>query len=175
MLIDNSIMEAFGARLDWAAERLSFKNSNSPIPATHTRRSIRSNYCSVITQDSDTEDVAVSVCNKYIIPAAHEALIRVFSTARPQKDTSAEPKIAIADTIKDIPRDEVRHSLIVARTLTNLCVKTQLALVQVCNPSDRSITVLPKTAVDTISRVTAIPENTVSAVAKKHLESLCSP
>ena len=89
MLIDNSIMKAFGAKLDWAAERLSFKNSNITTPATHMRRPIRSKYCSVITQDSDAEDVPVFVSNKHIIPAAHEALIRVFSTTRPQRDTLA--------------------------------------------------------------------------------------
>ena len=109
MLIDNSIMKAFGAKLDWAAERLSFQDTNITIPATHTRRPIRSKYCSVTTQDSDTEDISVFVSNKYIIPAAHEALIRVFSTARPQKDTLAliEPKFTTADTIKDIPQNEI--------------------------------------------------------------------
>ena len=42
MLIDKIIMKAFGAKLHWAAERLSFKDSNITIPATHTRRAIRS-------------------------------------------------------------------------------------------------------------------------------------
>ena len=121
MLIDNSIMKAFEAKLDWAAERLSFKDSNITIPATHMRRPIRSKYCSVITQDSDIEEVPVFVSNKYNIPAAHEALIRVFCRARPQKDTLAliEPKSATSDTIKDIPQDEVWRSLIVARTVTS--------------------------------------------------------
>ena len=121
MLIGNSIMKAYGAKLDWAAERFSFKYSNITIPATHTRESIRSKYCSVITQDSDTEDVPVFVSNKYVIPSAHEALIRIFSTARPQKNTLAliEPKIAATGTMKNIPQDEIWHSLIVARTGTN--------------------------------------------------------
>ena len=104
----------------------------------------------------------------------HEALIRIFSTARPQKDTLAliEPKIATADTNEGIPQDEIWHSLIVARTVTHWCVKTQSALVQVCNHSDRSIIVQPNTAVGTISPVTTvIPENTASAVANNHLES----
>ena len=42
---------------------------------------------------------------------------------------------------------------------------------QVCNSSERSITVQPKTVVGTISPVTAIPPNVVSAVANNHLES----
>ena len=81
MLIDNSIMKAFGAKSEWAAKRLSFKDINITIPATHTRRLIRSKYYSVITQNSDTEDVPVFFSNKYIIPATHEALIHVFSMA----------------------------------------------------------------------------------------------
>ena len=89
MLINNSIMKAFGGKMDWAAERLSFKISNITIPATQMRRPIRSKYCFVITQDSDTENIPVFVFNKYITPAAHEALTCVFSTARPQIDTLA--------------------------------------------------------------------------------------
>ena len=108
-----------------------------------------------------------------MIPAAHEALIHVFSTARPQKDTLAliEPKVAIADTKKDIPQDKIWHSLIVARTVTNWFINTKSVLAQVCNPSGRSITIQPKTVVGTISLVTAIPENIASAVANNHLES----
>ena len=42
---------------------------------------------------------------------------------------------------------------------------------QVCNPSDRSTTVLPKTVVGIISPDTAISENTASAVANNRLEN----
>ena len=59
MLLDNSIMKAFGAKLDWAAERLSFQNNNITIPATHMKKLIRSKYCSVITQDSDGGEIFV--------------------------------------------------------------------------------------------------------------------
>ena len=150
MLIDNSIMKAFGAKLDWG---LSFKDSDITIPTTHMRSPIKSKYCSVITQNSDAEGVLVLVYSKYNIPAVHEALIRVFSTARPQKDTLAliEPRIVTTDTLEGIPQDEVWHALIVARPVTHWCNKTKSALVQVGNPFDRSITLKPKTAVGTIS------------------------
>ena len=59
MLIDSSIMKAFGAKLDWVGKRLSFKDSNITIPAIHMRRPIMSKYCSVITQNSDAENVSV--------------------------------------------------------------------------------------------------------------------
>ena len=42
MLIDNSIMKSFGAKLDWTTERLSFQDSKHTIHAMHVRRSIRS-------------------------------------------------------------------------------------------------------------------------------------
>ena len=109
MLIDNSITKEFGAKLNWAAELLSFKDSDTTIPATHIRRPIRPNYCSVVRQNSDAEGVPLFISSKYIIPAAREALIRVFSTARPQKDTLAliESRTITADTLESIPQDEV--------------------------------------------------------------------
>ena len=54
MLVDNSIVKSIGAKLDWTAERLSFQDSKHTIPAIHARRSIRSQYCSVITLAADT-------------------------------------------------------------------------------------------------------------------------
>ena len=62
MLIDNnnSIIKSFRAKLDWAAERLSFQDSNVTIPATHTtRRSLESKYCSAIAQASDVNRMVI--------------------------------------------------------------------------------------------------------------------
>ena len=83
VLIDISIMKAFGAKLDWVAERLALQDGNDTIPTTHMRRPIKSKYCSINTQTSNEKSVPVWVFKKYVIPAAHEALIRVFITARP--------------------------------------------------------------------------------------------
>ena len=135
MLIDNIIIiKAFEVKLDWAAERLYFIDNNITLPATHTIQPFRSKYCSVFTQDSDTEDVPVFASNEHVVLDALEALIRVFSTARPQKDTIAliEPKIATVDNIKDIPQDETWSSVIVGRAVTNLCININSALVQIC-------------------------------------------
>ena len=109
MLIDNSIMKYFGAKLDWAAERLSFKGSNATILANHMRQSLKSKYCSVITQTGDEQTVPVLISRKYVVPAGHEALIRFSSTAQPQKNTLAliEPRIASAHTLDGIPQDEI--------------------------------------------------------------------
>ena len=131
------------------------------------RRPIKSKYCSVITQTSDAKSIPVWVSKTYIIPAPHEALIRVFSTARPQKDTLApvEPRTVTADTRDGIPQDEIYKTPIVARTVIHWCNKTKSALVQVGNPYDRTITLKPKAVVDTISLFTAILPRHTSAIA----------
>ena len=166
MLIDNSNMKSFGAKLDWTAERLSFQDSKHTIPAIHVRRFIQSQYCSTITQAADTQSIPVLVSRKYVVPAAHEALIRVSSTARPEKDTLAliEPKIASAHTLGGMPQNEIWQSLIIAREVTHWCSSTNSALVQIGNPSDRSVILKPNTIVDTISPVTAISPRTASAI-----------
>ena len=61
VLIDNSSTKSFGAKLDWAAERLSSQDSNVSIPATHMIRSFKSKYCSVITQTEDEQTVPVLI------------------------------------------------------------------------------------------------------------------
>ena len=139
-LLDNSIMKSFGAKLDWTTECLSFQDSKYTIPAIHVRRSVQSQYCSVITQTAETQPIPVLVSRKYVVSAAHEALIRVFSTARPEKDTLAliEPRIASTHTLDDMPQDEIWQSVIIARTVTQWSSLTNSALVQVGNPPDRA-------------------------------------
>ena len=155
-------------------ERLSFQDSNVTIPATHMSRSLKSKYCSAITQTGDEQTVPVLVSRKYVISAVREAfIILVSSTARSQKDTLAliEPRIASAHTLDGIPQDEMWQTLIVARTMTQWCRKTKSALVQIGNPSDRTITLKPKTIVGAISPVTAISSRTASATTHNHSES----
>ena len=114
-------MKSFGVKPDWTTERLLFQDSKHTIPAIHVRRSIQSQYCSVITQTADTQSIPVLVSRKYVVPAAHEALIRVSSTARPEKDTLAliEPRIASAHTFDGMPQHEIWQSLIIERTVNS--------------------------------------------------------
>ena len=174
MLIDNSIMKAHGAKLYWAAGRLSFQDSNIAIQVTRTRRPIRSKHFSVVTQNFVAEDVsALFLVSTLFQPLMKHSYIRVFSAARPQKYTLAliNPRVATAYTIQYIPQDKILDSLVVARTVTHWCNKTKSTLVQVCNPSERSITVQPKTVVGTMSPVTAIPQNVASTIANNPSES----
>ena len=173
MLLDNSIMKSFGAKLDWSTECLSFQDSLQTIPARHVKSSVQSEYCSVIRQTVDTLPTPVLVSRKVVIPAAHEALIRVFSTARPEKDTLAliEPRIASIHTLDDMPQDDIWQSVIIARTVTQWSKVTNSALLQVGNPSDRNIILKPNTIVGTITPVTAISPRTASAVTQNCSES----
>ena len=166
MLLDNSIMKSFGAKLDWTTECLSFQDSKHTIPAIHVRRSVQSQYYYVITQTADTQSIPVLVSRKYVVPAAHEALIRVFSTARPEKETLAliEPRTASTHTLDDMPQDEIWQSVIIARTVTQWSSLTNSTLVQVGNSSDRAIILEPNTIVGTISPVIAISPQTASAI-----------
>ena len=173
MLLDNSIMKSFGAKLDWSTECLSFQDSLQTIPARHVKSSVQSEYCSVITQTVDTPPTPVMVSRKVVIPAAREALIRVFSTARPEKDTLAliEPRIASIHTLDDMPEDDIWQSVIIARTVTQWSSLTNSALLQVGNPPDRTIILKPNTNVGAITPVTAISPRTASAVTQNCSES----
>ena len=82
-----------------------------------------------------------------------------------------EPRIASVHTLDGIPQDEIWQTLIVARTVTQWCRKTKSALVQIGNPSDRTITLKPKSIVGTISPVAAISPQTASAITHNYSES----
>ena len=52
MLLDNSIMKSFGAKLDWLTECLSFQDSLETIPARHVKSPVQSKYCSYYNANS---------------------------------------------------------------------------------------------------------------------------
>ena len=110
------------------------------IPAAYMRRPIKSKYCFVTTQNSDAENISDFVSRKYTFPSARQALIRVFNTARPQRDTLAliKRRNVTTNTLEAIYQDEIWHALIVARMVTHWFITTKSALVQVGNPSDRN-------------------------------------
>ena len=68
-------------------------------------------------------------------------------------------------------QDEIRQSLLIARTVTHWCSTTNSALGKIGNPSDRSIILRPNTIVGTISPVTAISLRTANAIMHNHSES----
>ena len=116
--------------------------------------------------------LSVAIVFRYIRfwPKTHRVLPFL---AIAQKKTLAliEPRIFSADTRVGIPQDEIWQTLIVARTVTQWCRKAKSALVQIDNPSNRTITLKRKTVVGTISSpVTAISPRTASALTHNHSE-----
>ena len=63
-----------------------------------------------------------------------------------------------------MPQDETWQSLKIAQRVTHWCSSTNSALVQIGNPSDRSVVLKPNTIVGTMSPVTAISPRTASAI-----------
>ena len=115
MLIDNSVMKAFGVKQGWAADRLSFRGSKIIIPATHTRQLSRSKYCSVITQDSDTEYVPVF----FLISTLSQLRMKYSFMFSARHDLKQIRQVGRTKNCNRGPQDEIWRSLIVARTVTN--------------------------------------------------------
>ena len=128
MLLDNTIMGAFGAILDWSTEVLSFKQSKVKIKASHRRSNLTSRpentattQCSVVSVDTIVEPVPAIVRNKCSVPPQSEVAIQVQSAQAPTKNTAAqlEPPIEIFEEMQsqscEVP-DAFQH-LIVARTV----------------------------------------------------------
>ena len=123
MLIDNSIMKAFGAKLDWAAERLSLRDINTTLPANGTKKhKVPVLFCS---HAAIRHSYPCVFPNKYVVPPEHEAVVRVFNTSRPQLDTLAliELKITTVETVKNTTQDNIWRFLVAAWSVTSWTAK----------------------------------------------------
>ena len=173
MLLDNSIMNAFGAILDWGGEQLSFKKSTTKIPATHRRREEADTaedaaaQISVVTLDSSVGAVPVYLPTRCRIPPQSEMTAHVVTTHAPEATTPAlvEPRIVTThdlQTSDNVP-DAFRH-ILVARTVCNWSAEDKSAAVQIANPSKRHIYIERDTILGYISPVKSVAAETVSAV-----------
>ena len=126
MLLDNSIMGAFGGVLDWQAEKLSFKNSTCIIPATHRRFRLPTptpadaENCSLVVQNGGYEPTPVYLTRKFCLPAQSEALLEVHTTVEPPAESVPaviEPRIISADEVTSSETPEAFHRVAVARTV----------------------------------------------------------
>jgi len=174
MLLDNSIMNAFGAVLDWCGERLSFKNSTRKIPAKHRRTSSQAHtndsapaQISIVALDPSVGAVPVYLPKRYCIPPEHEMTVDVVTEHAPQATTPAliEPRIVTTEDIQtsgNIP-DAFRR-ILVARTVCNWSADDKSAAVQIANPTKRHVYIERDTVLGYISPVKSVAEKTVSAV-----------
>ena len=114
LLLDNSIMGAFGAVLDWQTEELTFKSSPIKIPAVHRKMRLPHDNstdatCSIVALSADDAAVPVYTTRKCSVPPQHEMAIEIYTLEAPEHTTAAlvEPRIII---------DRFRR-IIVARTV----------------------------------------------------------
>ena len=174
MLLDNSIMNAFGAVLDWCGEQLSFKNSKRKIPAKHRRpiSQTNTNDCapaqiSIVTLDSKGGAVPVYLPKRYCIPPQHEMTVEVVTKNAPHATTPAviEPRIV---TTKDMESFDTIPAafrrILVARTVCHWSAVDKSAAVQIANPSKRHVHIERDTVLGYITAVKSVPTKAVSAV-----------
>ena len=96
MLLDNSIMNAFGAVLDRCGEQLSFKNSTRQIPAKPKRTNSQVDtdgsaptQISIVALDPSVGVVPVYLRRKCCIPPEHEMTVDVVTENAPSETTPA--------------------------------------------------------------------------------------
>ena len=113
MLLDNTIMCAFGGVLDWSTEHLSFETSQVTIKASHRRADFTVNpnntataQCSMVTVNTDVESVPVLLRHKCCMPPQSEMAVQVESATAPTETTAALIKQLIV-TFEDIESSAV--------------------------------------------------------------------
>ena len=174
MLFDNSIMNAFGAVLDWCGEQLSFKNSTRKFPAKHKRTNSQVDtdgsapaQISIVALDPSVGAVPVYLRRKCCIPPEHEMALDVLTKNAPSETTPAliEPRIVIAhdfESSENVPRAFRR--VVVARTVCNWSAVDKSAAVQIYNPSKRHVHLERDTILGYISPVKSVAEKTVKVL-----------
>ena len=115
MLLDNTIMGAFGGVLDWSTEQLSFTTSHVTIKASHCRVDFTAHpentataQCSVVTVKNGIESVPVLRRHKSCIPPQSEMAVQVESVTAPTETTAAliEPLIVTSEDIESFAAPE---------------------------------------------------------------------
>ena len=173
MLLDNSIMGAFGGVLDWQAEELSFKTSSLKIKATHRRTRSPSHTgaeehnCSIVALDTDTQPVPVYLRKKCSLPARHEIALEAYTLVEPPagQGTTAlvEPRIVSAMDLDSPDTPQAFRRIVVARTVCHWS-PFKGAVVQIANPSNRVVRLNKDTLVGYISPVKTVEPQTISSV-----------
>lgn len=176
LLLDNSIMGAFGAILDWHTETMSFRDNNTTIQASHrvptngesqVDSMRQSSQCSVVVAMPNVDAVPVSLQEKCKIKPRHEICVRVVSAVAPDHDTEAviEPRVVTCEDLANLPSDTAQlwENLLVARSVCTWSQNDGSAWVQIANPSDTTITARAGTVVGHVTPATSVPTVNTSA------------
>ena len=93
ILLDNSVMSLFGAKLDWKNQCLTFHSSDATIPAVHRvddryrAQTVSSPSPAPVSvayvHHADVEAVPVSLKTRFYLPAGTEASVLAFTSNPP--------------------------------------------------------------------------------------------
>ena len=148
MLLDNTIMGAFGTVLDWSTKVLSLKKSKVKIKASHRRSNLTARpentattQCSVVTIDTIVEPVPEFFKNKCSVPPQNEMAVQVQSAQAPTKNTVAllEPRIVTFEEMESSEVPDAFQHLIVARTVGQWSAADKSALIHIANTSHQYV------------------------------------
>ena len=168
MLLDDSIMGAFGASLNWHTQKRSFANSRIKVKATHRIRDSTNEteitQCSVVAVVNKVESVPVYLTKKCCIPQEHEMAVHGEAVNAPAKTKAAliEPRILTAGDAHSSDVTKAFHRLLIARTVCHWSATNKYAMVQIANPSNGRVYLERKTMLGQISPVKTVRQATVS-------------
>ncbi len=152
VLLDNSVMDAFGAVLDWSNQTLSFPHG-SEIPAVHrvsnpvstpsdnTSSSHDDSNLSVAAVHHNADAIPVFLREHVTLEPMHEALAVAYTDCVPPEDCTVvvEPRIVTEDTAVHNKSLGVFEHIIVARTLGTWNASDGSVVVQLANPSSQQV------------------------------------
>ena len=173
MLLDNTIMGAFGGVLDWSTEQVSFKTSQVTIKASHRRvdctarpENTATARCSVVTVNTDVESVPVLLRHKCCIPPQSAMAVQVESATTPTETTAAliEPLIVTFEDIESPAVPEAFQNVIVARTVSHWSAADKTGVVQIANPSHQYVHLKRNTLLGHIAPESVALNKTTSAI-----------
>ena len=173
MLLDNTIMGAFGGVLDWSTEQLSFKTSRVTIKASHRRVDFTAHpentataQFFVVTFNTGIESVPVLLRHKCCIPSQNEMAVQVESATAPTETTAAliEPLIVTFEDIESSAVPKAFQNMVVARTVSHWSAADETPVVQITNPSHRYAYLKRKTSLEHIAPVSVALNKTTIAI-----------
>ena len=174
ILLDNSVMSLFRAKLDWKNQCITFHSSETTIPAVHlvdssTTESSTSpagvTSVSVASVHADFEAIPVSLKSCFYLPAGTEASVVVFTDTKPPVDTDVvlEPRMVFKSEFSEnigTKKIQTFERVVVARTVATWRAADGSVCLQIANPSTRGVTIPAHLALALLSttRVTDTPE-----------------
>ena len=148
MLLDNTIMGAFGGVLDWSTEQLFFKTSQVTIKPSHRRvdfsahpKNTATAQCFVATVSTGIESVPALLRHTCCIPPQSEMAVQVKSVTAPTEINAAliEPLIVTFEDIESSAVPEAFQDMIVARTVIHWSAADKTAVVRIANQSHQYV------------------------------------